>query len=248
MEQQTVTLDETLKTELANYESFEIIVDDQQSFEIATDEIMAIGNARKKLEELFRPNIKRAHELHKSLTSQLAQFDKPLEAKQLKLKGANNKYLTDQETKRREAQRIADEAAAKLEAEAQAKRDAEAKKLADEAAALAAAGKTEEAALKSEEAESVQAEPIMVVPQTVESAVEKTTRFDSGTVSGKKDIEVEVTDLKELLKAIINGEIPETVIEVQTAKLKAWAKMYKVSTGKGLTVREVVVGAYRGRA
>ena len=246
MDLENVKIDATLEKEITEYQGFKMSVDDEQSKEIAMAEVLSIGSLIKKIDAWFKPLVEQAHASHKALTSRRGEQIKPLEEKQAELKKSVSKYMTDQENARREAQRIADEAAAKLEAEAKAKREAEAKKLEQEAAALAKAGKAEEADAKRELAEVVREEPVMVVAQVVES-VDKTTRFDGGTVSGQADIEIEVTDIKALLQAIVNGEIPQTVIEVKSSELKKWAKMFKATSGKGLTIREIVKPTFRGK-
>ena len=120
---------------------------------------------RAKVAESFNPLIKHAHDLHKATLAKKGEIDKPLEDAERTVKGAMEKYSTEQERKRQEEQRRLAEIARK-QAEEQALLDA----IAAEEEAMRNGATKEEAA---QEATAIINEPVYVAPVVIQKEVPK---------------------------------------------------------------------------
>jgi hypothetical protein len=159
---------------------------------------------------------------------------KPVEDRRKALTQKISAYLTEEDRKRREEQRRLDE---KRREEEQKERD----RLAKLAAKAEEKGKIEKAEALREKAEDVYIPPAVVVPE-----VERTTRMDEGTVSTVKDIEIEIADVKAVLRAVVDGKLPVSIVSVNEAKLKKAIKDFDLKALDGVVIREVVKGQFRG--
>ena len=225
-----------LKMELATEaKASDILVLDQYSYSLAGAAILRLDAMTKKIKEYWADPKKKAHEAWKAITAKESEMLLPVESHRKELNFRVKKYLTDQDRARREEQAAIDAAQRKAE-------DAERAKILASAERAAAKGKDERAADLREKAEAV-----FVAPAIVQGEVEKTTRIDAGTVSTIADIEITVTDTTEVLRQIIAGKIPISVITLSEAKIKAHVKAWGLTSMPGLTILEVVNARFRGK-
>lgn len=202
---------------------------DQDSYLEAGEMLRTLKGMKNKVIDFFAPMKKKSHEAWKQICAQENEAVKPLDDADKILRFETSKYLDEQERIRREAQRKAEEAA-RLFAEKEKQRLMELAIKAEEK------GKALKAEALLEKAEAVYQEPV-VVP----SAVEKTTRFETGSMTRKTELQVTVQDEYLLVKAISEKLVPITVIEFKTNTLKTWVKTAGIKNGQipGLLVKEV---------
>ena len=226
----------------------EIIVDDPASMEIASDMVLKLDDMKKKVVEYWADTKKKAYDAWKNITTKEKEMLDPIDSARDGLKKKINAYLTEQKRKEDEERR-------RLEAERRAAEEAERQRLAkeqkekeEEAARLAAEGKAEEAAQVAQEAEAiaVAAEAVYIPPEVPETVVEKTTRTDAGTVSGKEELSIEIRDKKALIESMIKDGLLE-MIEVKEAKLKQWIRLTGKESYPGLGIAKVVNASFRGK-
>ena len=165
-----------------------------------------------------------ANKTHKHLTAMrklkldlIGKLETAIKSKRLVYKTAQDK--------------IAEEKQRKLE-------EAEAKRVADEKAVILAAA---EAAETPEEKEALEDQADEVVERVVVAPVvvaEKTKVASGGSTRWVKDIEVVIQDEKEVCRAVCEGSVPISVVEIKVSKLKAYAKAVELAPGKyrGFTV------------
>lgn len=226
----------------------DIVVDDQASMEVASEAVLDLKNVRKKIVEFFKDPKKKTDEAHKAVCEQEKKMLNPVDdAIEIRTKAING-YLTEQCRKEDEERR-------RLEAERRAAEEAERQRLAEEerqkkeeAERLAAEGKTEEAAQVAQEAEAiaVQAEAVYIPPEVPETVVEKTTRTDAGTVSGKEEIQIEIINKKSLIESMLKDGLLE-MIDVKEAKLKTWLKLMGKESYPGVGIQKVVNASFRSK-
>lgn len=223
------------------------IIIDAESIEYAS-ELVLIGKEKlKTIDKIFDEPIAKAYELHRSLTGTRNKIKEPIDKAVKALSMKISTFLTAQEMERKREQERLDAArrAAEAEERERLRREAaEAKKAAAEAAKTGDQAAAQEMAAKAAELE-MEAETVVHVPEIVQPAVEKTIRMDTGTVSGKRDIEVTVTDMAAFLRWVAESGRIE-LVKVETAKVKALAKTIKQDI-PGVKVTEIVVAAFRGR-
>ena len=94
-------------------------VSDAPSYEEAGKYLIRIRTLRQKLDETFDVPIKKAHEAHKSMLAAKKTHESPLEAAEGVLKRKRIAWYEAEERKRREAERVAQEAARKAAEERQ---------------------------------------------------------------------------------------------------------------------------------
>jgi hypothetical protein len=178
---------------------------DEGSYAAGMSSVLAGKQLKREITEWFQPFTKKAHELHKSLTSALARATDPIDEVVNILDGKAKKYRREQEEKARQEtlrlQREADQRAAD-------------RLIADAVAA--------EAAGDLQEAEKILDEKPVAPMVVVTPAVPK--------VEGISFREVwrgEVTSLKELCRAIADGTVPEDFVTANMAKVNASARAMK---------------------
>lgn len=242
-----VKVDE-VKNEVEQYRhDASAIVVDSESFEYASELVLMGEQKIKQIDAIFEEPVKKAYEAHRSITALRNKIKEPVQDTVKTLRMKISTFLTQQETERRREQERLDAArrAAEAEERERLRREAaEAEKAAAEAAKTGDEAAAQEMAAKAAELE-MEAETVVHVPEIVQPAVEKTIRMDTGTVSGKKDIEVTVTDVAALLRWIADSGRVE-LVKIEHAKLKALLKTIKQDI-PGVKVTEIVVAAFRGR-
>jgi CO dehydrogenase/acetyl-CoA synthase beta subunit len=127
-------------------------------------------------------------------------------------------YKQAQDKIKEEEQLVLDEAEAERVKEEQARLLEEAEK----------AETPEEREALEEKADEV-VEKVVTAPTVVN---DKQKVASGGSTTWIKDIEVVITDAKQVCKSVASGAIPITVVEIKPTKLKAWAKLTLVPEGK----------------
>jgi len=224
-----------LETEIQKYELkvSNIIVSNAETFNYASEMVLNFSNLKKKINEYWIEPIKKANEAHKALTTKRNEMLRPIEANEKIIRARISSYLTEQKRKRDEEQRKIDEKRMRQEA-------TEKRKLEERAMRAEASGKIEKAESLREQKEDVYIPPAIVV-----SEVNKTTRTDTGVVSAKADIEVAITDVKALLRAIVEGKAPVSIVDISKPKLKKFIKDMGIKNIPGCEIREVVDASFR---
>jgi hypothetical protein len=130
-----------------------LVVTDDASLAQAGEYLRGYADLTKQIEDWFRDDVRRAHELHKSLTTKRKHALDAIQGEVDRLKRSLGAYVERRDAAQRRRER---------EAEAAAKREADARAAA-EAAALEKAGQPELAAAVLEEAIAAPA-PVIVLP------------------------------------------------------------------------------------
>jgi hypothetical protein len=134
-----------------------LTVVDQRSYALAADALKGIKDLRAELDVTFDPIIVKARESLNTARETKAKLERPLADAETILKGSRVKWFQEQERIR-------------LERQAQADREAEERAAKQRAQELADAKRQ---GASRAELKAVAAQPVMVVPVTVESTVEK---------------------------------------------------------------------------
>lgn len=140
-----------------------IVVADQKTYDVANAFISTIKGVQKEVKATFEPIIKKAHAAHKEAVAQKDRHLKPLEQAEKFVKEKTVAYYTEQERKRREEERKAQE---KADREAQKEKDrleARAKKAEEN-------GDTTKAETLRDKAEEVEPVDLFVAPKVEQSA------------------------------------------------------------------------------
>lgn len=158
-----------------------------------------------KVDAVFDPIIRKAHEAHKEAVAQKRIVAAPIEEAERVVKGAIGSYLREQERIRLELQRKADESARKL-AEEEALMRAE---------ALEAAG-------RNEEAEEVISRPLAPMPILASRSIPK-----AAGVTRRTNFRAEVTDLRALVRHVANHPEHLNLLQANGPSLNQLAKAMK---------------------
>lgn len=187
-------------------QSFE--VSDAATFEIAADELKAIkaraaslDEQRKGITQPLDAAKKAIMDLFRGPLETLAQAEQILKSKMLT-------YQQAEQAKAREAQLAAERAA-----------EAERQRLQAEATALAAAGRTGEAAVKEQVAQMVVAAPVAAPPPPAVKGISTATKVD-----------FEVVDLLELVKHVAAHPELINLVAVDSTKLRAYVRGLGLAT------------------
>jgi hypothetical protein len=199
-------------TELAAEASATLTV--AQSFKIANtgqfieagERLKGIKGLMKKIDDVFDPHIKRAHDAHKALVIEKKAHQTPLQTAEALLKRAITVYQIAEEQKRRE-----------LEARAQEEARKQREKLEAQAAKAAEKGKTEKAEALTIAAASV-----------VAPLIAPTTPKVSG-ISMRTTYSHKVRDMKALVDAVSAGKVPLMALLPNTTFLNQQARAMRDS-------------------
>lgn len=233
-------IEETKETEFAN-EGLALLMDakalkvtDETSLGVCAGMIKKFKERQKDIKGWFAPMLTAAKAVVDEINGKQKRALQPWADGETYCRQVQDAFLTEQHRLKHEAERkLAIENAKIAEKERQA--------LLAKAAKAEDKGKTETAAELLSQAEEVVAAPAFVVP-----TVAKTVKTDGAAVTGRVDVEVTVTDMVALCKAIGEGKVPPTVVGDKVAPLKAFVKQWSVKSGMyGLHVKEIVSGAVR---
>lgn len=232
----TKTLENTeveLKNEVANITERELVITDAETFEEAGEYLITLQTLRKKIVAYHKPLKKAAREV-KDVAYQRETDDlDDINRVDLKIRAMRGDY------KRIEDARIQKE---------QNRLDKLAKDKADrETAKLLKKAEKEEDTEKKEELEQ-KAEDVYVAPNIAAGTLDKTTKHEGGgSTTFIKDIDVDITDEMELLKEIVAGKAPITLIKFNDPK--KWVKAAGIKSGqiKGIKISETQREAVRAR-
>jgi len=206
-----------------------IAVTDEKSYLFAGQFAKDIKDCKSKILDYFKPLKEAAHKAHKTITQREAEEIKPLdEADTIVRKGISD-YLNEQERIRKETQR-------KAEAEAAEAARIEQEKILKQAVKAEEKGNTEKAESLIEKAENIYFQPV-IIP----SIIQKTTKLETGGgITRKTEIEVEIYNEINFLKAITVGKVPLAAIEFKLGVIKSWVKTMKIKHGEipGLLIKE----------
>lgn len=183
----------------------QIAIIDQPSFDLSVEELESVNAFERKANEFFRPEIKKADELHRSLLAKLAQVLSPALKYKVALKTAQAEYI-----RRKRAEEEAEKARAQAEAEKTAK--AEQARLAAEAKKAGASPAT---------VREIASTPVLVAPPPVEPAVD--TRGVGLSVRWKGECD----DLMALAKAVAKGKASLELLQPNATAINKLATALK---------------------
>ena len=214
-----------------------LVINTPEEYEQSAEMKMVLKSLDKQAADMFVETRPAAYATWQKLCKQEIEYRKPfLDA--LKIVDAKR---TDYYNKQEDIRKAA-EARAQKEAEAAAQKERD--RLLALAVKAEEKGKDEKAEEFLEKAEAVYVEPVFVSP-----VVEKTTRLaGGGTISRIKDIEITVTSPLLVLKAVVEGKIPMTCVEISPGAIKKWAKaigLVEAPAGMGIVIKETSREAVR---
>ena len=204
-----------------------IIIINQSTREYAVEFTAGARRVIKNIEAEFRPDIDKAHALHKDLLARLKKLTIPFKAAQRIVDSEIQRDYLEQEKIRREKER-----------KVQEKVDAERKV---QEAALA---KQAEEAIKDGDMETAEAlldSEVVTAPIVPVMEVEQTTRTVAGSATVRKDIKVELVDKRVVIKAVANGELPDTLLTIDMGVAKRYAKVEGLKLLRGFRITETAV-------
>lgn len=170
-------------------------------YEEAGAKLKGIKGLLARIDAVFDPHIKRAHDAHKALVAEKKEHQSPLQTAEALLKRSILGFQQEEERKRLE-----------LEAKAQEEARKEREKLEAKAAKLAAKGKTEQAEAVAATAAAVVA-PI-IAPTTPKVA----------GISMRTTYRAEVVSLMDLVKAVAAGTVPLNALQANQVFLNNQAR------------------------
>lgn len=181
----------------------DLVVQDQENFEIAGRFLQDIQALRRQVKETFEKPKKLAHAAHKAILDAEKIHDAPLASAEIIIKTKASTYA-DEERKRRQREELQRQAAA---------RQAEEDERLHQAELLEQAGETEEAERVLEE------EPPPPPPPTRASVTPKATG-----ISVRTTWKAEVVSLRKLCEAIVEGRVPESAVMPNTTVINGCAR------------------------
>lgn len=217
----------------ANKKANQIAVIDAESYKLASGAVLSLDEMIKKIKMYWKGPKEKAHQTWKEICAKENEMLAPVEFHRKELNTKIRVFLTEQERIKREEQ-------ARIDAERRKQEEAERAKLVKAADKAEKKGDEEKAGALREQAESVYVPPVIV-----QGEVDKTTRMDGGTVSTKKDIGIDIVDIKLVLSHVINGRLPIDVITLSEAKIKAHIKSWGLKELDGVIIRETINTQFR---
>ncbi len=226
METKVIQKFEAQGVELLEHAKSIMIVDDTTR-ELAVEFTSNTRKAIKAIEEEFRPDVDKAHTLHKDLLSRLRTLKLPFEEARSIVDGEISRDYLEQEKVKREEERQA-----QIEADAERKRQEEAQQ--EEAEELIADG-------NMEEAEAVLDSEVVTAPVVPVAQVDKTVKSGAGSATVRKDIKVEVVKKFQVICAVRNGDLPETLLDVNIGAAKRYAKASGLTAMPGFRITDTAI-------
>jgi hypothetical protein len=204
-----------------------IVVSDQDTYDMAVRMGVEAKATMDEIDAYFDPDIKKAYELHRSLTKKKSDLVTPLQRYRKRLSDATTEYLQNIRRKQAlEQQRLDDQ---RREQERKEK-----EKLEKQAAKAEAKGNVEKAEDIRQKKEEVYIPPAIVAP-----TIPKSVKSDVGTTTIIDEIDVSVVDEIELLKAVIEKRVPAYVVEISVPKLRKFVKVTQLKELSGCIITTV---------
>jgi hypothetical protein len=180
-----------------------LIVMDQETYDLAVDKLGAVVAMRREITEYHAPLKQKAHEAHQAICDAEKTLLAPVAEAERILKRSIADYHTEQARIQAERERIAREEQERILAEAV------------EASILAA----EKEGATTEEVKAIINQPIVApkihIPPTYQAAA---------GISIPKTYHAEVTNIRELCRAVAKGEAPETYVTANMPCLNGVAR------------------------
>ena len=215
-------------------EAKSIVIVDDTTRELATEFTANARKAIKAVEAELKPDIENAHKLHKDLLARLKRLTAPIKKAQ---------GIVDDEIKRdwleREKLRKGEERRVRDEEEKERKRQEEILLLETEQAIVA--GNIDKAE------ELLDSTVVVVSPSPPVAPIKRTTESQSGSATVRKDIIVRVQDKKAIIKAVLGGKLPDTLIVIDLGAAKRYAKAAGKVYMQGFVIEETAVISGRVR-
>lgn len=238
-------LDETLKNKIVPLEGYSAMVvenDDEAAF--AGEIVQQIKDYEKQVTAFFEEDKKLASKLHKNICAKEKAALEPAVTIRRLITNKINGYLTEKRRREEEARRLAEQKRLEVERaerERLTREAAEAQKAADDAAAK---GDTDAAAALTEEAnaKALESETVVIIPEVMPE-VSKSIDTAAGKVSGRADIDLEITDKQKLVAALFAKGL-EAFVEIDLGKLKRYCKDTQANFD-GLRIKESVKASFR---
>ncbi len=231
MESKAIQKYEQRGTELIEQAKSIMIVDDTTR-ELATEFSSNTRLAIKAIEAEFRPDIDRAHQLHKDLLARMKKLCEPFkQAQSIVDDEIKLDYLERERTRREEERQVM------IQAEAERKKQEEEQR--QEAEQLIADGELEEA-------EAVLDAEVVTAPIIPVEKVDKTLKSNAGSITARTDIQVELIDKRVVLIEVFEGRLPDTLVDVNMGAAKRYAKASGMDMpGFRITETAVISGRVR---
>ena len=204
-----------------------IMIVDDTTREIAAEFSANARKLVKVIEDEFKPDIEKAHQLHKGLLDRCKRLTLPLKKAQTIVDGEIRRDYLERERVRMEEER---KAMQKAEAERQAMEAAKAREV-------------EERINQGdiEGAEELDDAEVIVNPIVPVAPTQKTTASAAGNITARKDIEVEVQDKRTVLQAVLDEKLPDTLITIDVGAAKRYAKASGRFHMPGFVIRETAI-------
>ena len=221
------------KTMTLYEQAYSVKVVDQGTYETAGNLASVLKGLAKQIAEYFQPLKESAHAAHKAITQREAKELSPIKEALDLLRDSMNTYLREQERLRIAAQRKAEE-------DARRQAEEERQRLLAEAEAALDSGDTVAAEELLDKEAEIYTAPVIVAP-----TVPQTVKVGDTTLSQAKDLQVDVVDLRAFLAAMVEKNVPPTMVEIKIGPLKAWVKAnalehfpgLRISTGPSVRIR-----------
>lgn len=210
-----------------------IMIVDDTTREIAAEFSASARRVVKVIEEEFKPDIEKAHQLHKGLLDRCKRLTLPFKEAQTIVDGEIRRDYLERERVRMEEERRARE---KAEAERKVMEAAKAR----EVESMIGRGDIDGA-------EQLNDAAVIVNPVIPVAPVQKTTASAAGSITARRDIEVEMVDKGQVIAAVMDGKLPDLVLDVNVGAAKRYAKASGLTSMPGFTIRETAVVSGRVR-
>ena len=210
-----------------------IMIVDDTTREIAAEFSANTRKVVKVIEDEFKPDIEKAHQLHKGLLDRCKRLTLPFREAQTIVDGEILRDYLERERVRMEEER---KAMQKAEAERRVMEDAKAR----EVESMIDKGDID-GAEQLNDAEVVVNPIVPIVP------IQKTTASAAGNITTRKDIEVEVQDKRTVLQAVLDDKLPDTLITIDVGAAKRYAKASGRFHMPGFVIRETAIVSGRVR-
>jgi len=217
------------KAQILPQEAKALVIEDDASFQRAGAFLVNIKKVRAEINETFDPIIKKQHEAHKEAVAQKKKIEAPLIEAESIIKPRMAAYHEEQERKRREEEdRIRKEADRKAQEE----------QIAD-------------AVLAHESGQEELGDAILEAPAYIPTIVAPKAAVKIEGVSFRDNYKAEVTDLKALMMAVLEGQVPSNVIEANMSVLNSLARSLKGQLnypGVRVVCEKITAGSRRANA